>query len=99
MIYKYGNNINVGAQHKAFVDQVVQPTAQDRAGAAAEAAHQDMIAQLRARHGTTYESAEINWRLWANYILGLDGQLQAQAINNGPPSRYAHLFRCYPAQS
>ncbi|CAK4610297.1 unnamed protein product [Aphanomyces euteiches] len=49
--------------------QCLGPSETDRAGAAAEALIQDIIAALKTEWGHLLEAQEISWRLWAVVIV------------------------------
>lgn len=55
------------------------------------------MSRLKLLYENRYESADINWRLWANFILSSEPHLQDNLINRGPPPSYVHLFD--PVQS
>jgi hypothetical protein len=91
-IFKWGNQINSAADLQEFNQQCVAPQMQDRAGAAAEALHQQTVQTLKAEWSPFYKAYETTWRMWASFILKKPTcELESLVIRH-PPATMIHLF-------
>jgi hypothetical protein len=99
VLYKYGMALATQAQFTAFESAVLRPQQVDRAGEAAEEAHQEMVQRLRDFHGGVYAGAAINWRIWAAAILAMPRPQQANAIEQPPPANLIRMFSRAPGNA
>ncbi|RHY32771.1 hypothetical protein DYB32_002262 [Aphanomyces invadans] len=95
-IFKWGNHVSTATDLQTFQEQCIFSQAQDRAGAAAESAHNEMIRRLKEKWGMTYTSYEANWRMWASRILKLPVYQHDMHVANPPPEIMLHLFEPVP---
>ncbi|KAH9094500.1 hypothetical protein Ae201684P_003709 [Aphanomyces euteiches] len=95
-VLKWGNLVNTATDFQMFQEQCIQPQVQDRAGAAAESAHAQMVSQLKEKWGHIYTTYEANWRMWAAHILKTPTYQHAVHISNPPPAIMLHLFDAVP---
>lgn len=72
--------------------KLLKPAAKDKAGAAAEAAVDQMINELKTAHRFHYVANYITWRMWADYVLKQPGNQWQSAIQAPPPHHMLHLF-------
>ncbi|KAH9156593.1 hypothetical protein AeRB84_001503 [Aphanomyces euteiches] len=96
IIFKWGNRINSAADLQEFQRQCVAPQVQDRAGAAAEALHQQMVESLKTAWEGVYTAYEATWRMWASHILKRPTHEHEALISRHPPMQMIHLFESVP---
>ena len=89
----FGNNVANSKRFKALKRILLDPEEADRAGAASNQIHEDILRRLKEVHQHRYSAANINWRLWANAILADDPARRENLINAAPPANIVHLFR------
>ncbi|CAK4670747.1 unnamed protein product [Aphanomyces euteiches] len=95
-VFKWGNKINSAADLQEFQLQCVLPQAQDRAGAAAEALHQETVFALKSKWGDDYSAYEATWRMWAANTLRRPSHEHESLIATHPPVQLIHLFQSVP---
>lgn len=76
--------------------KLFQPVSQDRAGAPSNVLLSETVQQLKNIHRDHYISDEINWSIWATYILKKPENDRSKIISDGPPRSMIHLFRPIP---
>ncbi|KAH9123133.1 hypothetical protein LEN26_001842 [Aphanomyces euteiches] len=89
--YKWGNELSTGAQFIAFSKACIEPSDVDRAGAASEAEHKEILSQLKSEW-SSLTAPEMAWRIWANEICLLPEGQRARAILKGPMSSIFSMF-------
>ncbi|ETW10388.1 hypothetical protein H310_00706 [Aphanomyces invadans] len=95
-VLKWGNLVCSSNDLASFNQQCIHPQVHDRAGAAAESAHSEMVRRLKDKWGATYTSYEANWRMWAATILKLSLFQHDVHVANPPPAIMLHLFSPVP---
>ncbi|CAK4215905.1 unnamed protein product [Aphanomyces euteiches] len=95
-VFKWGNKINSAANLQEFQLQCVLPQAQGRAGAAAEALHQETVSALKSKWGDDYSAYEATWRMWAANTLRRPSHEHESFIATHPPVQLIHLFQSVP---
>ncbi|KAH9084064.1 hypothetical protein Ae201684P_020325 [Aphanomyces euteiches] len=96
VIFKWGNKINSAADLQEFNRQCVAPQNQDRAGAAAEALHQQTVQELKTQWNGFYTAYESTWRMWAAHILKRPTHEDDVLVTRPPPVHMIHLFESAP---
>lgn len=91
-IYEYSASVNSRAMYTSVQSLFLRAGARDRGGAATNSQLFDITQRLKERHGKYYQAQDINWRLWANYILRKDSFLQEALMTEPPPLEMIHLF-------
>ncbi|KAI8819071.1 hypothetical protein BJ741DRAFT_655729 [Chytriomyces cf. hyalinus JEL632] len=71
-IFQYSGVVVTAPMFKTVKKHLLDPAVSDRSGAPAESEHLAMVAQLKDHHSANYQSYDINWRIWANYVLAGD---------------------------
>lgn len=75
---------------------LILPAERDRAGATTTASLLALKDRLKEIHRDSYQSQDINWQLWANYIQSRDAHLQESLVTQAPPAHLIHLFAHAP---
>ncbi|KAJ3250055.1 hypothetical protein HK103_004095, partial [Boothiomyces macroporosus] len=93
-ILKYSNNLQVSSQFQQFSQKYLWIQERDRSGADANTCVEELTEKLMEIHRDNYESAEINYSLWANWLVShLPANEIDENVRNPPPSHLIHLFR------
>ena len=92
VIFVYGSAVASALIYKEVRDRLITPRDTDRAGAERTAALDVLIQSLKEVHRQNYNTQEITWRLWANYIQAEPMHARESLISSPPPSSLAHLF-------
>ncbi|KAG9403012.1 hypothetical protein AC1031_006551 [Aphanomyces cochlioides] len=92
-LLKYGNAITKAPELEEFLSQCLEPSAVDRAGAAAEALIQSLIAALKDEWGGHLVAHEIQWRLWASWLVQQKKNSAPMFVKDGPPSQLVREFQ------
>ncbi|KAH9159163.1 hypothetical protein LEN26_002483 [Aphanomyces euteiches] len=90
---KYGNAISKTPELEEFQAQCLEPSVLDRAGAAAEALVQALIAVLKEEWGRHLVAQEIYWRLWASWLIQQKKNDASRYIKEGPPHQLVKGFQ------
>ncbi|KAG9414641.1 hypothetical protein AC1031_008049 [Aphanomyces cochlioides] len=90
---KYGNAFTKAPELEEFQAQCLEPSEVDRAGAAAEAYIQALITALKAEWGHHLVGQEIQWRLWASWLVQRKKNDATRYIKDGPPNQIVGGFR------
>lgn len=91
-IYSYSRSVANQTLYAAVQKTLLLPETCDRANASSTSVLLEMTQRLKSIHSETYYSADINWMLWADYILSKPAHEHETLINRGPPSELIHLF-------
>ncbi|GMF40963.1 unnamed protein product [Phytophthora fragariaefolia] len=87
-IYEDGQQIANARMLDEFLQACIRPQPTDPSGAAAESLLRDMVKQLQAIWGNTYQASAVTWRMWANEIMrNLDRPTWERAVLDAPPNR------------
>lgn len=76
--------------------KLFQPVNRDRAGAPSNVLLAETVQQLKNIHRGHYVSDEINWSIWATYILKQPENDRPRMSSDAPPINIVHLFRSVP---
>lgn len=91
-IYVYSSSMSSSAVFKKAKKALIDPTNQDRSGAASNSSVQELARTLQEKHRMNFDGTHIAFLMWANEILSMEQHLHAAAIERPPPSSIIHLF-------
>ncbi|KAH9119972.1 hypothetical protein LEN26_011343 [Aphanomyces euteiches] len=95
-VHKYSNAVSSKALWVNVEKTLILPAQRDRAGATTTASLLALKERLKELHCESYQSQDINWQLWANYIQASDAHLQESLLTQAPPAHLIHLFAHAP---
>jgi hypothetical protein len=90
-VYKHGIELTSSAKYGDFKNSCLVERNVDRAGAAAEEVHQQIMNQLEERH-PQITADRIFYRVWADFIVRLPISEREAAMNDLPPKEIIHFF-------
>lgn len=91
-IYEFSTAVSSRALYLEIKSTLLKAGPRDRGGASANSELFDMAKRLKDVHSKHYRAQDINWRLWANYILKSESYMHDVLCNEPPPSNLIHLF-------
>jgi hypothetical protein len=91
-IFKFSTHVNCKGYFTKVQKVLLNPAETDRAGAASINIHNAMKIKLRELHGEHYNSSDINWGIWATYILQKPADRHEDLVSFGPPVELISLF-------
>ncbi|KAJ3264316.1 hypothetical protein HDU77_008878 [Chytriomyces hyalinus] len=91
-VFQYSDAVVNANMFKLVKKKLLDPAVSDQSGAAAQSEQLAMLARLKEHHRADYQSLDINWRMWANYVLAGDASFQEERFLAAPPRHMFHLF-------
>lgn len=79
--------------------QLLKPEERDRAGAAFNQTIRNLADELKTIYKRSYKSSDINWSVWASFLLTKDPFECEELKMRGPPHHLIHLFQTIPSGS
>lgn len=96
-VHVYSLSLSNQALFKRAKRALINPLEKDRAGAATNAAVQEIAQQLKAIHRFNFSGRDIHWTIWANAILtAADAHQRESMMHSGPPGKIMDLFHSAP---
>ncbi|XP_062563037.1 uncharacterized protein LOC134226334 [Armigeres subalbatus] len=95
-IYRYSVAVTSSQQWDKVKAKQLKPSNPDRSGAPSNVNLFETVAELKEAHREHYVSDDINWSIWATYILKQPEHLRTRLIASGPPDTMVRLFRPVP---
>ncbi|KAJ3402560.1 hypothetical protein HDU80_004952 [Chytriomyces hyalinus] len=91
-VFQYSGTVVNANMFKLVKKKLLDPAVSDRSGVAAQSEQLAMLARLKEHHRADYQSLDINWRMWANYVLAGDASSQEKCFLAAQPCHMFHLF-------
>lgn len=91
-IYPYSNALRYKKMFEAVEKTLFRTGETDRAGAAAETELNQLVEELQSIHERHYQSAMINWKVWADFIFKQPAHIRQTLVSKPPPGHIIHLF-------
>lgn len=98
-IYRYSMAVTSSQQWEKVKSQQTKPSHADRSGAPSNVLLAEMCVELKEMHREHYVSDDINWSIWATYILKQPAHHRSALMSSGPPEAMVRLFRPVPLHS
>ncbi|XP_065074989.1 uncharacterized protein LOC135698780 [Ochlerotatus camptorhynchus] len=98
-VHIYSESVISAAMYETLRVQLIKPEERDRAGAASNQANSNLSTELKELYKLSYISSDINWSVWASYLLTKDALEREKLKLRGPPQHLIHLFQTVPSCS
>lgn len=98
-VHIYSESVTSANMYDILRTQLLKPEERDRAGAASNQTIRNLSDELKAIYETSYRSSEINWSVWASFLLTKDPFEREELKMRGPPHHLIHLFQTVPSSS
>ncbi|XP_065085436.1 uncharacterized protein LOC135707521 [Ochlerotatus camptorhynchus] len=98
-VHIYSELVTSAAMYETLRVQLIKPEERDRAGAASNQANSNLSTELKELYKLSYISSDINWSVWASYLLTKDALEREEFKLRGPPQHLIHLFQTVPSCS
>ncbi|KAJ3386504.1 hypothetical protein HDU80_000380 [Chytriomyces hyalinus] len=91
-VFQYSDTVVNSNMFKLVKKKLLDPAVSDRSGAVAQSEQLAMLAHLKEHHRADYQSLDIKWRMWANYLLAGDASFQEGCFLAALPHHMFYLF-------
>lgn len=96
-VHVYSESVASSNMYDILRTQLLKPEERDRAGAATNQSIRSLADELKATYESSYRSSDINWSVWASFLLTKDTFEREELKTRGPPHHLIHLFQTVPS--